>query len=169
MKSAHIMEGRQRGDDRNAMSWRSARHRRFVWLGLALAVALDTALGLTWKAAAMRLPPVQGWRGEALAVLHQPLFAAVLLIYILQFFNWMAVLAESDISFAQPISTVSIVTVSLLSVYIFGEWISATHGVGIALIFAGVWLISTTPILTTAPEIQPAVDSPAVPERSHEL
>jgi len=164
------MEGRQRGDDRKSMIWRSARHRRFVLLGLALAVTLDTALGLTWKAAAMRLPAVvQGWRSEAVAVLHQPLFAAVLLIFILQFFNWMAVLAESDISFAQPITALSIVTVSVLSVIFYHDRISAAHGAGVALILAGVWLIGTTPIQTTAPETQPAVDNQTVPERIHEF
>jgi drug/metabolite transporter (DMT)-like permease len=134
----------------NALTRQGEVHYKRVWIGLGLAVGLDVITPLVWKAAVMRLPgPESAWAALSSAF-SQPLFAAVLGLILLQFFNWMAVLAESDVSYAQPITALSYVAVVILSGIIFGEKISFLRGLGIGLILVGVWLISTTPVLTVS-------------------
>lgn len=123
--------------------------KRSIWLGLGVAVALDTVMPLVWKAAVMRLPAGGGLGRMLPAVLHEPLFALVLVIFLTQFFNWMTVLSKSDVSYAQPITALSYVSVTALSALLFGEHISLLRGLGVGLILAGVCLVSTTPHKTT--------------------
>jgi drug/metabolite transporter (DMT)-like permease len=125
----------------------SRRHR--VWLGLALAIALDTVTPLVWKAWTMRLPAGAGLPQHVLAAFAQPLFWLMVALFFAQYFNWMAVLATADVSYAQPITALSYVAVSLFSVLIMEERFTALRGAGIGLILVGVWLIGTTPVRTT--------------------
>ena len=78
------------------------------------------------------------------------MFAAPLLVYffLLQFFNWMIVLAHADLSYAQPITALSYVTVSVASMAIFHEYLSPLRLVGLAMILIGVWVISRTNLRT---------------------
>jgi len=64
--------------------------------------------------------------------------------FFLQFFNWMIVLAHADLSYAQPITALSYVTVSAASMAIFHEYLSPLRLVGLAMILIGVWVISRT-------------------------
>lgn len=121
---------------------------RRVWPGLALAVLLDTVVPLVWKAGVMRLPADAGGAALARATLHQPLFWLLAVLFAAQFFNWMAVLSASDVSYAQPITALSYVAVSVLSTALLGERFSVLRGAGVGLILAGVWLIGTTPART---------------------
>lgn len=130
---------------------RERRHRRFVWLGLALAVALDIVTPLTWKAGVMRLSGGTGWADWARAALGEPLLAVVLALFAVQFINWMAVLSASDVSYAQPITALSYIVVTLFAAVWMGERVTLARGAGVILILAGVWLIGSTPIKTTEP------------------
>lgn len=102
-----------------------------VWR-LALAIVLDTAVHILWKAAADQLPSVS------------PLFIVVAVLFVCQLVNWLRVLEGSDLSYSQPITSLSLITVLVVSVLFLGESIDARKVLGIAFVFAGVWFISRT-------------------------
>jgi drug/metabolite transporter (DMT)-like permease len=111
---------------------------------LALAIVLDTAVHITWKLGADRLPGALSAQA-LLQVAHEPLFLVVAVLFALQLANWLQVLEGSDLSYSQPITALSLVSVLAVSVVCLGESLDAAKLAGIALIFAGVWFISRTP------------------------
>ena len=119
-------------------------------VGLGLTIVLDTLAQLVWKAAALRLP-AQGSGAElVLAVLQQPLFLALALLFLLQLLVWLKVLEHADLSFAQPITALSYVTVCGLSVLWFDEALDARKLAGITLVLLGVWFVSRGPARSAA-------------------
>ena len=132
----------------------TSRQRRIVWLGLALTIVMDTLAQLSWKFAVEQVPDTTGlWQG-VLATLAEPWFHVTLLLYVLQFFNWMVVLAHADLSYAQPITALSYVTVSGASTILFHERLSLLRLIGLAMIFLGVWFISRTSHRTVEPALE---------------
>jgi drug/metabolite transporter (DMT)-like permease len=120
-----------------------------VLVGLGVAIVLDTATQLLWKSAVLELPDVtEGWQQLALA-LQQPLLAGVVVLMILQFFNWRVVLSHCDLSFAHAITSLSYVTVAASSVLLLGERVDWIQAAGILLILAGVWQVSGSGHATT--------------------
>ena len=115
-----------------------------VIIGLILAVVLDTALQLFWKAAVLALPSDTASWMSFLAIFREPMFIAVIGVMGLQFFNWMAILNQADLSFAQPITALSYVSVCVLSGVFLNESVDALQILGIACVLAGVWFISRT-------------------------
>jgi drug/metabolite transporter (DMT)-like permease len=124
------------------------RRRRTVWLALTMTVAMDTIGQLCWKFAVGQVPDTIGLWQSFVSVLHEPLFHVALLVYFLQFFNWMIVLAHADLSYAQPITALSYVTVSGASMAIFHEYLSPLRVFGLLMILVGVWVISRTNLRT---------------------
>ena len=124
------------------------RRRRTVWLALSLTVVMDTIGQLCWKFAAGQVPDTLGLWQTFVSILHEPLFHVALLVYFLQFFNWMIVLAHADLSYAQPITALSYVAVSVASMAIFHEHLSPLRVLGLAMILVGVWVISRTTLRT---------------------
>ncbi len=111
-------------------------------IGLALAIVLDTAGQLLWKYAVETLPhTAQPWPAVD-AVLGQPLFLLVIAVFLAQLINWLKVLDQADLSFAQPITSLSYVSVAGLSTLLYGEPIGPVKALGIACILGGVWVIS---------------------------
>ena len=92
---------------------------------------LDTVVQLLWKLAATGLDPI--------------IIALVVIFFIAQLFNWLRVLEISDLSYSQPITSLSYITVLGLSALWFGEHIDALKVAGIVLVLAGVWCISRGP------------------------
>ncbi|MEO5351696.1 MAG: EamA family transporter [Magnetococcus sp. XQGC-1] len=111
-------------------------------IGLALAILLDTAGQLLWKWAAEALPPTPDPLSLIREAATQPLFLLVVTVFMLQLFNWLRVLDRADLSYAQPITSLSYVTVSILSALLFGETIGPLKAAGILCILFGVWIIS---------------------------
>ena len=124
------------------------RQRRRVWAGLATAIALGTASQILWKYAA-RNGEAAAPSGTALQIMAQtmvqPLFLVAIGLYVLQFFNWMSILKHADLSYAQPITAASYVTVGLVAWWQFGESLPPHRLLGIGLILLGVYFISRTP------------------------
>lgn len=116
--------------------------------GLALAIILDTVVQVSWKTAVSSLPPTPSAWGAALAVLDHPIFLVVAILLACQLFNWLKVLDHADLSYAQPITSLSYVSVCLCSVFYLNEPIDILQLVGIAFILAGVWFISRTDHVT---------------------
>ncbi len=115
-----------------------------VVLGLAAAVFIDTALQIFWKTAVLKLPGEADFAVSLLAIFREPLFIVVICIMSLQFFNWMAVLSQADLSFAQPFTALSYVSVAVISGLFLSETVDAQQVLGIAFVISGVWFISRT-------------------------
>lgn len=113
-------------------------------LGLILAIALDTGVQLLLKMVASGISDEASQWEMLVNTLGQPLFFACAGLMVLQLFNWLEVLKLSDLSYAQPISSLSYASVYILSAIYLGEKIDALQIVGIIIIVAGVWCISRT-------------------------
>ncbi len=113
--------------------------------GLGITIVLDTVAQLVWKAAALRLPAVASTEDAVRAVLQQPLFLALAILFVLQLWVWLKVLEHADLSFAQPVTALSYVTVCGLSVVWFGETLDIRKLAGIGLVLLGVWFVSRGP------------------------
>jgi drug/metabolite transporter (DMT)-like permease len=116
--------------------------KRLLLVGLGLAIALDTAGQLLWKVCIASLPASAEPWPIVLAVLHQPLFVVLMAIFLLQLFNWLKVLEHADLSYAQPITSLSYVTVCLLSATELGERIGLAKTIGVLCVLGGVALVS---------------------------
>jgi drug/metabolite transporter (DMT)-like permease len=119
--------------------------------GLALAIAFDTILQIAWKFAVAGIPESASALATARGALSTPYFYVALVVFPVQLFNWTRVLARADLSFAQPITSLSLITVLTFSSYIFHEKISWIDVLGVSMIFLGVFLISQTPYKTVPP------------------
>ena len=119
-----------------------------VVLGLAAAVLIDTALQIFWKTAVLKLPDETDSYLAVFGIFREPLFIVVICIMSLQFFNWMAVLNHADLSFAQPFTALSYVSVGIISALFLGEQVDKLQMLGIACVIAGVWFISRTNHMT---------------------
>jgi drug/metabolite transporter (DMT)-like permease len=127
------------------------RQRRAAWIGLALAIALDTAAQVCWKAATLHAPAsASNWQ-TLVITFRQPVFYITVFLLILMFFNWMMVLSNADLSYAQPITALSYISVSAVAVVWFGEDIPPQRMIGIMMILFGVWFISSTSHRTVIP------------------
>lgn len=109
--------------------------------GLALAIVLDTVGQLLWKRAATRLPESLSPDVLLGALLHDPLPLVVVGVFVVQLINWLLVLERADLSYAQPITSLSYVSVVLLSVWLLGEQLDAVRVAGMSLVLLGVAMI----------------------------
>ena len=86
---------------------------------------------LLWKLAATEFDPL--------------VIGLVVVIFVAQLINWLRVLQMSDLSYSQPITSLSYITVLGFSVIWLGEQLDPLKIAGILLILAGVWFISRGP------------------------
>ena len=117
-------------------------------LGLAAAVLIDTVLQIFWKTAVLKLPETADSVSSMVAMFQEPLFIVVICIMTLQFIVWMMVLNQADLSFAQPFTALSYVSVGMLSAIFLGESMDRQQMLGVAFVMAGVWFISRTDYVT---------------------
>jgi len=120
--------------------------------GLLLAILIDTALQLVWKSAVLSLPNDGSPWLNVQSVLHSPLFLFVIFLMACQFFNWLMVLGNADLSYAQPVTSLSYVSVFCLSVLYLKEATDLIQIAGIVCVLAGVWFISQTDHVTHSSE-----------------
>jgi len=138
----------------------AARTPTFVWLGMAGVIVLDTAVQLVWKSVVLRVPDSLPFADALAAVTGQPAFYLLLAIFAAMFLNWVLVLGQADLSYVQPITALSYVSVAGCSALVLGEHIGLLRGAGVALIVLGAWLISRTGHQTTAPPSPLAASDP---------
>lgn len=130
---------------------------RFRWklaIGLLAAVTFDTLLQLTWKTTVLETPADSSPWATLGSVFANPLFVGVIALMTLQFFNWLAVLSQADLSYAKPITALSYASVPIFSVLLLNEAIDKVQIAGLAFVIAGVWFISqSTPVTQEAPKL----------------
>jgi uncharacterized membrane protein len=117
---------------------------RKLAIGLTLAIALDTAGQIVLKIAVSQLSEISSLWAAVEAVLKHPLFLVAAVVMILQLINWLQVLDGAELSFVQPITSLSYVTVCALSVLYLGEKIDVLQTMGIAIVLVGVWCVGLT-------------------------
>jgi drug/metabolite transporter (DMT)-like permease len=127
-------------------------------IGLAVAIALDTALQLVWKAGIAELPDTSSVWQTIVAIARNPIFILVVAFMAAQLVNWLKVLDHADLSYAKPFTSLSYVTVCILSVLLLGEHIAPLQILGIVVVIAGVWCVSQTG--RTTPAHVPATTDP---------
>jgi drug/metabolite transporter (DMT)-like permease len=120
--------------------------------GLLLAILIDTAVQLFWKSAVFSLPDDGSPWINVQALLHSPLAVFVIFLMACQFFNWLMVLGKADLSYAQPLTSLSYVSVYCLSVLYLKEATDLIQIAGIIFVLAGVWFISQTDHVTQSNE-----------------
>ncbi len=130
---------------------RPSRIPRAVLVGLILAVVLDTVIQIAWKLGVAGIAPGSGAAAILRGALASPWFYAAMLAFAAQMANWLRVLARADLSFAQPFTALSYVSVLTLSSHALHERLSPGQVGGVALIFLGVFFISRTPSATAPP------------------
>jgi len=113
-------------------------------VGLAIAILLDTVQQLAWKMGMVAIPEDASPWETIRAAFHEPLLALVALLMVVRLINWLKVLELADLSYAQPITTLSYVTVTVLSAVYLKETMTPLQITGIAIVLAGVWCISQT-------------------------
>ena len=119
-----------------------------ILIGAFLAVALDTATQILWKISTDDVPD-EVMLGDTLGnLIHEPLFQLVGILMLIKLVNWLKLLEVVDLSYAKPITSLSYVTVAITSVLVLQESISWVQVVGIAVVLAGVWLVSIEPAAT---------------------
>jgi drug/metabolite transporter (DMT)-like permease len=114
-------------------------------IGLAIAVASDTALQLVWKTGIAGIPDTSSVGEIVVAVAREPIFILVVALMAIQLVNWLKVLDHADLSYAKPFTSLSYVTVCLLSILLLEERLDPMQIVGIAIVVSGVWLVASTP------------------------
>jgi drug/metabolite transporter (DMT)-like permease len=117
-------------------------------MGLLASVTLDTVLQLAWKTTVLETPADTSPWATLGAVFANPLFVGVIALMTLQFFNWLMVLAQADLSYAKPISALSYASVPIVSVLALDETFDFVESAGLAFVIVGVWFICQTDPLT---------------------
>lgn len=121
-----------------------------ICLGLSIAIILDTGVQIFWKMAV----PADVETSSALTIASifatimvtfaKPLFWLVVTLFLLQLANWLKVLEHADLSYSQPITSLSYISVGVLAWPMLHEQITLLQIAGICFVLAGVWFISKT-------------------------
>jgi drug/metabolite transporter (DMT)-like permease len=123
--------------------------------GLALAIAFDTGVQLSWKMLALQIPTESSPWAIAEAVVYHPLFITLAILMVGQLINWLKVLEYADLSFAKPITSLSKISVCVVSVLYLSETVDLLKIVGITVVLAGVWCVCQTDRASAPPESAP--------------
>ena len=116
--------------------------------GLLAAVLFDTVLQITWKSAVLEAPSDPSPIAVLSALLASPSLIGIVAIMAFQFFNWLMVLGEADLSYAKPVASLSYACVPLVSGFMLQEAVDGLEITGVVFVIAGVWFISQTKPMT---------------------
>lgn len=130
----------------------SERTPKSVWVGLALAILLDTVIQITWKSAVDGIPETASLLETARATLGRGSFYLAMVGFGAQLLNWTKVLSHADLSFAQPFTALGFISVLVVSTLFLHEPVTALKCIGVTLILVGVFFISRTPHRTSVAE-----------------
>ncbi len=112
--------------------------RRFYIPGFLLLMSFDTLAQISFKYAGTYALPVAADVAWLLRVFGQPWIYGALVGYIGAFFTWMALLKHAPIGPAFAASHLEVVSVLLLSIWLFNEPLTWPRGIGALLIIGGI-------------------------------
>jgi len=119
-------------------------------LGVVIVAVLISGAGHVMLAKAMRPlgdlteAPAGQVRGLVARVLANPWLLAGVALQAVFFFTYLALLSRADVSQVLPLTALDYIVVALLAQAFLAEPVTATRWIGIALIVAGVALVSRT-------------------------
>lgn len=106
--------------------------------GFGLLMAFDTVAQLSFKLAGMHAFPPQASIDWVLRLLLAPWIYGAIVGYVGAFFTWMRLLERAPIGPAFAASHMEVVSVMLLSAWLFHEPVGAAKAAGALLIIAGI-------------------------------
>lgn len=112
--------------------------RRFYLVGFLLLMAFDTLTQVCFKIAGNHALPVEVSLAWLLRVFAEPWVYGSVIGYIGAFFTWMSLLKHAPIGPAFAASHLEVVSVLLLSIWLFNEPLTFSKGLGAVLILAGI-------------------------------
>jgi drug/metabolite transporter (DMT)-like permease len=112
--------------------------RRFYALGFLALMAFDTLAQLSFKQAGQHALPLEFSADWLVRVFSQPWIYGAFVGYIGAFFSWMTLLKHAPIGPAFAASHLEIISVLLLSVWLFDEHIGWPQIIGAGFIVAGI-------------------------------
>ena len=110
----------------------------FYLFGFALLMGFDTLAQVSFKYAGTQALPVAASLAWVLRVFGQPWVYGAVIGYIGAFFTWMTLLKHAPIGPAFAASHLEVVSVMLLSVWLFDEHLTAPRVLGAIAIIAGI-------------------------------
>ncbi|MBS1956226.1 MAG: EamA family transporter [Cyanobacteria bacterium SZAS-4] len=115
-----------------------------ICLGLSIAIILDTGVQIFWKMAVEASEKAHNADTlmNLISTFENPLFWLVVTLFLLQLANWLKVLEHADLSYSQPITSLSYISVGVLSAVLLHEKITPLQVAGISFVLVGVWFIS---------------------------
>lgn len=114
------------------------KHGWFYLIGFLLLMSFDTLAQISFKYAGDHALPVSADVAWLLRVFGAPWIYGAIIGYVGSFFTWMSLLKYAPIGPAFAASHLEVVSVMLLSVWLFNEHLTAARLVGAALIIAGI-------------------------------
>ena len=112
--------------------------KRFYLIGFLLLMGFDTLAQISFKYAGTHALPVAASLEWILRVFSQPWVYGAVIGYVGAFFTWMALLKHAPIGPAFAASHLEVVSVMLLSVWLFDEHLTAGRVLGAIAILAGI-------------------------------
>ena len=110
----------------------------FYLFGFALLMGFDTLAQVSFKYAGTQALPVAASLAWVLRVFGQPWVYGAVIGYIGAFFTWMSLLKHAPIGPAFAASHLEVVSVMLLSVWLFDEHLTTPRVLGAIAIIAGI-------------------------------
>jgi uncharacterized membrane protein len=123
------------------MSGESARLRVKTWICATVVVLTNVFGDFFMKRGMSAVPPITGPFGY-IATLFEPWVAIGVALLIVWQLSRMTLLSWADLSYVLPVTSIGYVLVALLGRLALNEQITSTRWAGIALIVAGVALVS---------------------------
>jgi len=112
--------------------------RRFYLIGFLALMGFDTLAQISFKYAGTQALPVAASLAWILRIFSDPWIYGALLGYVGAFFTWMALLKHAPIGPAFAASHLEVVSVMLLSIWLFDEPLTLPRAAGALLIIAGI-------------------------------
>lgn len=132
--------------------------RRFYAIGFLALIGFDTLAQISFKYAGAHALPLEMSPAWLLRVFGQPWIYGAFVGYLGAFFTWMTLLKHAPIGPAFAASHLEIVSVLLLSSYLFNENISGLQMLGAALIMAGIACLAVGESASAEAGVRPAGD-----------
>jgi drug/metabolite transporter (DMT)-like permease len=111
-------------------------------LAWALFLAIETLTQIVFKWAGASLDLDQGFWTMAMRAVRSPFVIGGFALYLSGFFVWMTILREGDLGHAFPLTSLVYITTLVAAVTLFHETLNPTRLLGVAVIIAGVVILS---------------------------
>ena len=129
--------------------------KRFYLIGFLLLMTFDTLAQISFKYAGTHALPVAASVEGVLRVFGQPWIYGAVVGYVGAFFTWMSLLKHAPIGPAFAASHLEVVSVMLLSVWLFDEHLNLARVLGAIAIIAGIICLGLAESREHPAEVEP--------------